>query len=124
MKILPMSLAAALAAGCFTAAPAGEFRWKVNAPSKVGMDDRFRFTVEAYGPDGAAAFGVPFVWRIDWVGVDGHRHQGRSFEEERINAKGVPGTATLRILAADGGDGLVEVAHVKFEVTPGRPAAD
>jgi len=64
---------------------------------------------------------VPYIWAVDWPGLRGVEHQGRSFREERILVKGEPGTAVLRILASDGGDRLVEVARAEIQVTASEP---
>ena len=111
-----------LLSACKVAAPAGEFRWKVEAPKSVIEDGRLQFTVETR-QDGTPVYGVPYVWKVHWVGVEGIRHQGYSFDGESIRVKGAPGTATLQILAVHG-EHLVEVAHASFEVQPGHPPAD
>src|SRR5688572_17803508 len=105
------ALALALVAGCFVASEAGEYRWTVKAPSKVALDSKLHFTAEAVAPDGTPVADAPYVWRVDWVGVHGIRHQGRSFDEERIQVKGDPGRAVLRILAVDRYNHMVEVAR-------------
>ena len=112
-----------LLAGCKVAALAGDYRWKVHAPASVAGESRLHFTVETH-QDGSPVHGVPYVWRVQWVGVDGIRHQGHSFDPESIRVKGAPGTATVQILAVEYGDRLVEVARASFEVKPGHPPAD
>ena len=111
----------ALLAGCKVAAMAGEFRWKVHAPASVTEESRLHFTVETHR-DGSPVAGVPYVWKVQWVGVEGIRHQGHSFDGEWIRVKGAPGRATVLILAVQG-DHLVEVARASFEVQPGHPPA-
>src|SRR5262245_24293412 len=111
-----------LLTGCKVAAPAGEFRWKVQAPASVAEEGRLHFTVETR-QDGAAVYGVPFVWKVHWVGVEGVRHQGHSFDRESIRVKGAPGTAIVQVLAVHGVD-LIEVARASFEVKPSLPPAD
>jgi hypothetical protein len=111
-----------LLSACKVAAPAGEFRWKVEAPKSVIEEGRLQFTVETR-QDGTPVYGVPYVWKVHWVGVEGIRHQGYSFEGESIRVKGAPGTAMVQILAVQGYD-LVEVASASFEVKSGHPPAD
>lgn len=118
------ALALTLVAGCYVAATTEEYRWTVKAPSKATLDAKLHFTVEARTPDGTPVVDVPYVWRVDWVGVKGIRHQGRSADEERIVVKGEPGTAVLRILAFDRSHHLVEVARATFDVTPSQLPAD
>ena len=112
-----LMLALPLIAGCYSAAPAGDHRWTIKAPKTVVLENKLVFTVEAQTPDGAQVRDVPYVWRVDWVGVQGPRHQGYSFVPEKITAKGSPGTATLRVLAHDLHESLVEVASAQVEVT-------
>jgi hypothetical protein len=107
-----------LIAGCYSAAPAGQHVWTIRVPKTVALENKLVFTVETNAPDGTAFHDVPYVWRVDWVGVQGTRHQGYSFTREKITAKGTPGNATLRILAYDPGGDLVEVASATIEVTP------
>lgn len=124
-RLLATPILALLLAGCTTAAPAGDQRWAVKAPKSVALENKLVFSVETHGPDGAPVHEVPYVWRVDWVGVRGTRHQGHSFIPEKITAKGSPGVATLRILAVDPHGTLVEVASAAVEVTPAhQPPAD
>jgi hypothetical protein len=122
MRALLILATLTLLAGCKVAAVAGEYRWKVKAPEWVGEESRLQFTVETT-QDGGPVSGVPYVWKVLWVGVEGIRHQGHSFHGESIRVKGVPGTAMVQILAVRG-DHLVEVARASFEVKPARPPAD
>jgi len=120
MKHLPAipALTLALLASCHSAAPAGEHQWTLKAPKSVAIENKLVFTVETTSPNGAAVREVPYVWRVDWVGVQGSRHQGYSFRSEKITAKGTPGTAMLHVLAYDPNGNLVEVASAPVEVTP------
>ena len=123
--ILATPTLALLLAGCYAAAPAGEHHWTIKAPKSVALENKLVFTVEAHSPDGRPVHDAPYVWRVDWMGVQGTRHQGHSFVPEKITAKGSPGTATLRVLATDGYGNLVEVASATVDVTPAsRPPAD
>ena len=126
MKVLITAslLGLCLAAGCLVAATTEEYRWSVHAPSKVSMDGRLQFTVEARASDGTPVVDVPYVWRVDWAGVHGIRHQGRSSDPERILVKGEPGTAVLHILAFDRSHHLVEVASATVQVTPSQAPAE
>ena len=84
----------------------------------MALENKLVFTVETHTHDGAIIQDVPYVWRVDWIGVQGTRHQGHSYIPEKITAKGSPGTATLRILAYDMHESLVEVASATVEVLP------
>jgi hypothetical protein len=111
--------AVAVMAGCKTpAAPAANYQWSVKAPSQVtlGSKSKLRFVVETRTPDGQVAAEVPYRWVVEWVGLHGSEHQGYSSREEEITVKGGPGKASLRILASQGEDRKVEVAHAQFDV--------
>jgi hypothetical protein len=120
MRIILSTVVVALLAGCQVAATAEDYHWTVKAPAKVVMEphSRLQFVVEANTSAGTPVRGVPYIWTVDWVGIQGVRHQGWSFEEESLRVKGAPGTAVLRILAYDRWDRIVEVARASFEVTP------
>jgi len=122
--LLISALALSLVAGCYVAATTDAYRWEVHAPAQVSMDGRLHFTAEARMPDGTPAMDVPYVWRVEWVGVQGIRHQGRSSVPERIQVKGEPGKALLQILAFDRSHHLVEVARATIDVKAGQLPAD
>ena len=115
-----MLLTLAAATGCHVAATAEGYRWSVKAPSTVMLQPhtRLTFSIEARAADGQPVAEVPFIWFVQWVGVNGVEHQGWSSREHSILVKGDPGTATLRILAS-GRYGLVEVARHEFKVEGG-----
>lgn len=122
-RMLPRILPAVLFAGCLVSGPAEGFKWTVRAPSEVvhAPHSRLHFTVETSTSDGKAVQGVPYVWYVDWVGLRGVEHQGRSFLQESILVKGGPGTAVLRILAHDPYDRPVEVAQAPIRVIWPQP---
>ena len=120
--LLGLSLLAMLAS-CQSAAKAKDYRWSVKAPPKIEAESKLRFTVETTTASGVQAQEVPFVWKIDWVGIEGSHHQGYSYKEQSIRVKGAPGKAKLRVFAKDPGDELVEVANMTIEVV-GHPPAE
>jgi len=119
----PAILSALLLTGCLVTGPAAPYRWTLRAPASVvhALHSRLHFTVETATTDGRTVDAVPYVWAVDWAGLRGVEHQGRSFREEHILVKGEPGVAVLRILASDGGDRLVEVARAEIQVTSPQP---
>jgi hypothetical protein len=125
MKTLRAFTLLTLLAGCKVAATSEDYRWSVKAASPVvdAPGSKLTFVVEARAPDGRVITDVPYIWMVEWVGVHGIRHQGWSGREERIQVKGDPGPAFVRILAASHGAGTVEVARASFEVTGGTPPA-
>ena len=120
--LLGLSLLAMLAS-CQSAAKAKDYVWSIKSPPKIEAESKLRFTVETATAGGAQAREVPFVWKIDWVGVEGSHHQGYSFKEQSIRVKGAPGKAMLRIFADDPAGALVEVASAAIEVV-GHPPAE
>jgi hypothetical protein len=67
------------------------------------------------GADGAEKRDVGYSWSVDWPGLPGAMHRGRSFVEESLRVKGLPGTAQLRIYAEDGAGRRVQVLRQPFE---------
>jgi hypothetical protein len=108
--------AAALAAGC--RAPAGkrdDHAWSLRLPREnVCRGERLSFTVETRGPDGAERRGVGYAWSVDWPGLPGSLHRGKSFAEESIRVKGLPGLGFLRIYAEDEAGRRVQVLRREF----------
>jgi hypothetical protein len=125
MKTLLAITLLALGSGCKVAAEGEYYRWSVKAPSQVplGSGSKLRFVVEARSPDGRPVVDVPYIWVVEWVGVHGIRHQGWTGREERIQVKGDPGRAYVRILAVGPNHETVEVARADFEVTTDIPPA-
>jgi len=117
MRIPTTALLVLLAVGC--AAPSGrkdDYAWSLRlAREPVCRGERLAFTVETRGPDGAAKRDVGYAWCVDWPGLPGSVHRGRSYEEESIRAKGLPGTAQLRVYAQDAAGRRVQVLRRAFE---------
>jgi hypothetical protein len=111
-------------AGCKVAATAEEYVWTIKAPTQVQLDSKLMFVVETHASAGRPVMDVPFVWKIEWAGLDGIRHQGRSFREEWIRVKGDPGTAVVRIFAVGLDDQLIEVTRASVRVVGPTPPAD
>ena len=126
MKTMTSALLALLLAGCHVASSAEAYRWTLKPPPTVSAAPhrRLSFSVETTTPGGAIEQGVPYIWVVDWVGVQGVEHQGRSYREESIRVKGGAGTARLRILAIDRGERLVEVASIPVEIPPAQSAPE
>ena len=110
MRMMPVLAILALAA---CRAPAGlneDYAWSLRlAREPVCRGERLAFTVETRGSDGAEKRDVGYSWSVDWPGLPGAMHRGRSFAEESIRAKGLPGTAQLRIYAQDRAGRRVQV---------------
>ena len=112
----------ALLASCTSAAKAKDHVWSVKAPPRVEAESKLHFTVETTTSSGTPERDIPYVWKVDWVGIDGSHHNGRSYVEQSIRVKGSPGRAKLRILAKDAADELTEVASAMIEVVGHAPA--
>ena len=88
----------------------------INAPARVSRSGEFYFTLTVKDREGQVARKVAYQWSIEWVGVEGSTHKGKSGESEKIRVKGGIGTATLRILGYDAQDNWGEIAKHTFEV--------
>ena len=119
--LLSLSLVALLAS-CQSAAKAKDHVWSVKAPPRVEAESKLHFTVETTSSMGTPERDIPYVWKIDWVGIDGSHHKGVSSVEQSIRVKGSPGRAKLRIFGKDAADELVEVASATIEVVGHAPA--
>jgi hypothetical protein len=113
----------ALLASCQSAAKAKDYRWVVKAPPTIEAESKLRFTVETVTDGGEQAREVPYIWKVDWVGIEGSHHQGYSFKEQSIRVKGAPGKARLRIFAEDPAGERIEVANTTITVV-GHPPAE
>jgi hypothetical protein len=112
----------ALLASCQSAAKAKDYLWTIKSPPRVEAESKLRFTVETTTAAGTQAREVPFIWKVDWVGIDGSHHQGYSYKEQSIRVKGAPGKATLRVFAEDSAGERVEVANSTIDVVGPPPA--
>lgn len=115
--MLALTAVAGLAAlsGCKTWAQTGVHSVSINAPARVSKNGEFYFTVLAKNKEGRPVTAA-FQWSIEWVGLQGSVHKGKSGESEKIRVKGGVGTATLRILGYDEQDNWGEISKHAFEV--------
>jgi hypothetical protein len=114
---LASSSAAALlaAVGCKSWAEVSEHTVSVNGPARVNQNGEFYFTLLAKDKQGQPVK-VAFQWSIEWVGLEGSVHKGKSGESEKIRVKGNKGNATLRILGYDAQGNWGEIAKHPFQV--------
>jgi len=119
--LLGLSLMALLAS-CQSAAKAKDYTWTIKAPPSIEVESKLRFTVETKTASGEQPRDIPFIWKVDWVGIDGSHHQGYSYKEQSIRVKGAPGKAKLRVFANDPAGEQVEVAGTVIEVVDHPPA--
>jgi hypothetical protein len=119
MNRLPFTLAFAagllLLTACKDWAQTGQQTLTISAPASVNRHGEFYFTVLAKDKDGQAV-SVSFQWSVEWVGVEGSTHKGKTGVSEKIRVKGGPGTATLRILGYDAQDNWGEIAKHPFQI--------
>jgi hypothetical protein len=115
--LLAMCLTSGLLAliGCKGWAQTGVQTISINAPSSVNQHGEFYFTLTAKDRDGQPA-SVAFQWSVEWVGVEGSTHKGKSGVSEKIRVKGGLGDATLRILGYDEKDNWGTIASHVFRV--------
>ena len=106
-----------LLAGCSSWGRKDDFAWSLQMPRKSltrGQDLQFR--VETRDKAGNPRPDVKFYWSVDWVGMDGSRHKGRSYELLDLRSKGGVGEAMLRIYAYDADGNVVQVLQEPFQV--------
>lgn len=118
MKQISMAVAAAVLlslAGCKTWTQVGTHAVSISAPTRVNVNGEFYFTLFAKDKDGKPATAA-FQWSVQWVGLEGGTHKGKSGVSEKIRVKGGKGPATLLILGYDAQDNWGEIAKHSFEV--------
>lgn len=103
-------------AGCKTTAQVGAYTAAIEAPASVNRGEKFVFRVNLKDNAGALAPGVVYHWKVSWDGVEGIYHKGKSGDEQKINVKGSPGPASLRVYADDANGSLAEIARHDFKV--------
>jgi hypothetical protein len=84
--------------------------WTVNAPARLRLPADLRFTVEVRERGGAEVRGMEYEYVVDWAGLRGTKHRGKTFLEEKIRTKGGTGTATINIYGEDSQGNSVPVA--------------
>jgi hypothetical protein len=115
----PAGLAAMLLltlVGCATTVTKGEHTVTLSAPEKVNRGEEFIFRVFVKDLAGQEQRKAVYHWSIDWEGLEGMKHKGKSGLAEHIRVKGSPGTAVLHILGVDAAGELVELARHSFKV--------
>jgi hypothetical protein len=65
---------------------------------------------------GNALLGLAYQWKVEWDGVEGILHKGKSGVEQKINVKGSPGAATLTIYGVDSQGAPAELGKHAFRV--------
>jgi hypothetical protein len=101
--------------GCRSWAAMKELKLTINAPAKVARKGEFYFTVNGVDRDGEQA-SFAYQWMIQWVGVEGATHKGKSGANEKISVKGGTGKAMLVILGYDTHENWGEIANHTFDV--------
>lgn len=119
MRALAMLLLLAPAIGCRTWGTVKDYSWKLKAPATVSKEaykSELAFIVETRDSQGQAVEGISYWWRIDWVGVTGVHHKGKSFVEQSIRVKGAKGEAFIHIFAYDEAGKETTVAREKVQI--------
>ena len=113
---LALAMLAILAPACKTAmAVKGQHKASLEALSKVSRGEEFAFTVILTDASGQRADDVSYQWKVDWVGLPGMMHKGKSGVPTKIRVKGQPGKGTLTIFALEG-EMPAEIARHEFTV--------
>ena len=111
-----LALPLGILSGCKTYVTQGEHRIKISAPDKVNRGEDFLFTVTVNDASGQELTKAIYHWFVDWEGVGGLRHKGKSGVSQHIRAKGSPGSAILHVLGYDTNGTFKEIAHHSFQV--------
>jgi hypothetical protein len=114
-RLIPVSFILLLA-GCKTYVTQGEHTYRVSAPDRVNRGEDFLFTVTVNDASGQEVTKAIFHWFVDWEGVDGLKHKGKSGISQHIRVKGTPGSAVLHILGYDEAGAFKEIATHVFRV--------
>ncbi|HLY10107.1 MAG TPA: hypothetical protein VKW04_12440 [Planctomycetota bacterium] len=104
-----------LLTACKDWAQAGTQTLTISAPTSIPRGGEFYFTVLAKDKEGQAV-SVSYQWSIEWVGLEGSNHKGKTGVSEKIRVKGGAGSATLRILGYDAQGNWGEIAKQVFQV--------
>ena len=116
---IPLALlfdaALSLLAACKDWAQIGVQTLTISAPASVNYNGEFYFTVVAKDAEGRQT-SASFQWSIEWVGLEGSTHKGKTGVSEKIRVKGGTGTATLRIFGYDAQGNWGEIAKHVFQI--------
>ena len=107
------------ASGCRSWGTVKGYSWKLKAPAAVSKEAykaELGFLVETHDSQGQAVEGISYWWRIDWVGVTGVHHKGKSFDLQSIRVKGAKGEAFINIFAYDEAGKETSVVREKVQV--------
>ena len=104
-------------AGCVSTWPQkGEHTLSIDCPGSVNRGEKFTFTVTAKNSAGETVDGLSYQWTITWVGLEGMAHKGKTGAPSKINVKGAPGTAKIRIETLDAQGNATVLAAREFKV--------
>ena len=87
--------------GCRTYLTEGEHRFSITAPERVNRGEEFLFSVAVTDASGRELPKAIYHWFVDWEGIDGMRHKGKSGHLQHLRVKGSPGTAVLHVVGFD-----------------------
>ena len=118
VTVLFLFAATALAAlaGCKSYAQAGQYTVTIDGPEVVHRGEKFYFTATLKDAQGTAASGTVYQYKLQWEGVEGIFHKGKSGVEQKINVKGAPGKATVIIYGEDAQGNPAEIGKKEFQV--------
>jgi hypothetical protein len=105
-----------LLSSCKSWAKAGEHRASIDAPAAVHRGEKLIFRVQVQDAAGSTLSGVSFQWQVQWNGIEGMLHKGKSGEELKINVKGAPGDASVHVFGYDEHGNVAEMGKRSFKV--------
>jgi hypothetical protein len=105
-----------LAPACKTWIKVPEHTITIVVEPEVKRGTEMSFCVTLKDASGQQVYAAAYEYRIEWVGLEGSTHKGKTGIYQKIRVKGTTGTATLRILGYDAQDNYGEVAKQTFHV--------
>ena len=107
---------ALLAPSCKTWVKVPDHAITIVADPEVKRGGEFAFCVTLKDASGQQVYAAAYEYKINWVGVEGLTHKGKTGIYAKIKAKGAIGTATLHVLGYDAQDNYGVVAKHTFQV--------
>lgn len=109
-------LATALQPSCKSWANLQEHKVTVQGPERAVRGQDYSFTVYVNDMAGQTLKKIEYEYKIEWVGIEGSTHKGKSGILEKIRVKGNAGTATLSIIGYDTRENFDVIVKHSFEV--------
>jgi hypothetical protein len=113
---LCLALLGLLQPACKSWANLQEHKVTVQGPERATRGQDYSFTVYVNDMAGQTLKKIEYEYKIEWVGIEGSTHKGKSGILEKIRVKGNAGTATLSIIGYDTRENFDVIVKHPFEV--------